>query len=220
MLLKIYFLHLPIPNPYVFESLSLKTPQTVPPTPGTALQNKIEGRLAKSLGSQFNIQLQQQMGVFQASMLEAMKSLRNEMHSMKKVSESDVVQTSDSLPKAGPSKQPDPIATRTSISTTRASNHLDAQPMATDHYGPPLPLKSTQSVQSEHASRHSDFESDHSDHHSELEQPKRVCSKAKKHSDKRKHKVRQSIILSHLLQRKMSPLSQLKNLRNLNKSSS
>ena len=29
----------------------------------------------QSLGSQFNIQLQQQMGVFQASMLEAMKSL-------------------------------------------------------------------------------------------------------------------------------------------------
>ena len=62
--------------------------------------------------------------------------------------------------------------------------------MDTDHYGPPLPPKSTQSVQSEHASRHSDLESEHSDHHSESEQPKRVCSKAKKHSDKRKHKVR------------------------------
>ena len=123
-------------------------------------------------------------------MLEAMKSLRNEMHSMKKASESDVVQTSDSLPKAGPSKQPDPITTQTSISTTRASDHLDAQPMDTDHYGPPLPPKSTQSVQSKHASRHSDLESDHSDHHSESEQPKRVCSKAKKHSDKGKHKVR------------------------------
>ena len=62
--------------------------------------------------------------------------------------------------------------------------------MDTDHYEPPLPPKSTQSVQSEHASRRSDLESDHSDHHSESEQPKRVCSKAKKHSDKRKHKVR------------------------------
>ena len=89
----------------------------------------------------------------------------------------------------GPSKQPDPITIRTSI-WTRASDHTDAQPMDTDHYGPPLPLKSTQSVQSEHASSHSDLESDHSDHHSELEQPKRVCFKAKKHSDKRKHKVR------------------------------
>ena len=112
----------PHPQPLRFESLSLKTPQTVPPTPGTALQNKIESRLEKSLGSQFNIQLQQQMGVFQASMLESMKSLRDEMHSMKKASESDVVQTSDSLPKAGPSRQPDLITTRTSISTTQASD--------------------------------------------------------------------------------------------------
>ena len=172
-----------------FESLSLKTRQTVPRTPGTALQNKIESRLEKSLGAHFNIQIQQQMGVFQASMLEAMKSLRDEMHSMKKASESDIVQMSNSLPKAGPSKQPDPIPTWTSVSNTRASDHSDAQPMDTDHYGPPLPPQSTQSVQSEHASRHLDVESDHSDDHSESEQPKRVCSKAKKHSDKRKHKV-------------------------------
>ena len=123
------------------------------------------------------------MGVFQTSMLEAMKSLRDEMHSMKKASESDVVQMSDSSPKAGHSKQPDPIMTRTSISMTRASDHSDAQPMDTDHYGPPLPPKSTQTLQSEHASRRSD-------HHSESEQPKRVCSKSKKHSDKRKHKAR------------------------------
>ena len=56
-------------QPLRSESLSLKTPQTVPPAPGTALQNKIEIRLEKSLGNQFNIQLQQQMGVFQASMV-------------------------------------------------------------------------------------------------------------------------------------------------------
>ena len=30
----------PRPQPLRFESLSLRTPQTVPPTPGTALQNK------------------------------------------------------------------------------------------------------------------------------------------------------------------------------------
>ena len=206
----------PRPQALHFESLSLKTPQTVPLTPGTALQNKIESRLEKSLGSQFNIPLQQQMGVFQASMLDAMKSLRDNMHSMKKASESDVVQTPDSLLKAGPSKQPDPITTRTSISTTWASDHSDAQPMDTDHYGPPLPPKSTQSVQCEHASRHSDYESDHSDHHSESEQPKRVCSKSKKILTKGSIRHGQSIILSHLLQRKMSPLSQLKSLQNLN----
>ena len=76
----------PSPQPLRFESLSLKTPQTVPPTPGTALQNKIEGKLEKSLGSTFHIQLKQEMGVFQASMLEAMKSLRDEMLSFKKAS--------------------------------------------------------------------------------------------------------------------------------------
>ena len=37
-------------------------PQTVPPTPDTALQNRIENKLEKSLGFQLNIQLQQQMG--------------------------------------------------------------------------------------------------------------------------------------------------------------
>ena len=48
------------------------------------------------------------------------------------------------------------------------------------------------SVQSEHGSKHSDLHSEHSYHHSKhSEQPKRVCSStAKKHSDKKKHKVR------------------------------
>ena len=98
-----------------FESLSLKTPQTVPQTLGTA--SKIESRLEKSLGNQFNIQLQQQMGVFQASMLEAMKSLRDKMQSMKKASEAEVDKTSAFLSKAGPSKQPDLTMTQTSHPT-------------------------------------------------------------------------------------------------------
>ena len=67
----------PRPQNLRFEMLSLKTPQPVPPTPGTALQHKIESKLEKSLGTQFNIQLQQQMGVFQASMLEAMRRISN-----------------------------------------------------------------------------------------------------------------------------------------------
>ena len=191
----------PHPQPLRFESLSLKTPQTVPSTPSTALQNKIESRLEKSLGYQFNIQLQQQMGVFQASMLEAMKSLRDEMHSMNKASESDVVQTSDSVSKAGPSQQPDPITTRTSISTLRCP---------TNGHGP-LWTSTSSKVHSKcpvrHASRHSDLESNHMDNHSESEQPKRVCSKAKNILTKGSIRYRQSIILSRLLQRKMSPLS-------------
>ena len=144
----------PRPQPLHFESLSLKTDQTVTPTPGTALQNKIKSRLEKFLGNQFNIQLKQQMEIFQASMLEAMKSLRDKMQSMKKASTKvEVDKTSASLSKAGPSKQPDPT-TRTSDPTTWASDHSDAQPMDMDVYGPPLPPKFPLSVQSDHASEH------------------------------------------------------------------
>ena len=50
----------PRSQPLRFEALSLKTPaKTVPPTPGMTLQQKIESKLEKSLGSQFNTQLQQ-----------------------------------------------------------------------------------------------------------------------------------------------------------------
>ena len=73
-LLPIPYLLPPRPQPLCFEALSLKTPAKTVPPPGMALQQKIESKLEKSLGTQFNIQLQQQMGVFQASILEAMKS--------------------------------------------------------------------------------------------------------------------------------------------------
>ena len=124
-------------------------------------------------------------------MLEAMKSLRDKMLSFKKASESDVVKKSDSAqagPKPGTSNQPHPILTLTS--NPRASNHSDVHPMDTEHYGPPLPPKSSRNVQSEHASKQSDIESDHSEHRSELDHPQVVCPKAKKLSDKRKHKSR------------------------------
>ena len=121
------------PLPLRFESLSLKTPaKTVPPTPGTALQQKIESKLEKSLVSQFNIQLQQQMGVFQASMLETMKSLRDEFQSFKKTSkEVEVDQTSASASKLGTSKQTenlDPTTPR-----TQPSCHTD-EAMEVDLY--------------------------------------------------------------------------------------
>ena len=70
----------PHPQPLPFSLLSLKTPaKTLPPTPGTALQQKIESNLEKSLGNTLNLHLQQQMGSFQASMLEAFQSLRDEL---------------------------------------------------------------------------------------------------------------------------------------------
>ena len=49
--------------------------RTVPPTPGTTLQLKVQSNLEKSLGSHFDIQIDQKMGAFQASMLEAVNSL-------------------------------------------------------------------------------------------------------------------------------------------------
>ena len=74
----------PRPQPLPFSSLSIKTPvKTVPPTPGTALQHKIESNLEKSLGNTLNLHLQQQMGSFQASMLEAFQSLRDELTTKK-----------------------------------------------------------------------------------------------------------------------------------------
>ena len=207
----------PRPQPLRFESLSLKAPQTVPPTPGSALQNKIENRLEKSLGSTFNVQLKQEMGVFQASMLEAMKSLRDKMLSFKKASKSDVVKMSDSTkagPKPGPSNQPDPIPTWTSI--FRASDHSDVQPMDTNfmdlHFLPSLLKMSSPSLLPSNRilnpttwniipSRNT---------------PKRCVLKPKSILTKGSTRYGQNIILSRLLQRKMSPLPQLKSLLKLN----
>ena len=90
----------PRPQPLAFSSLSLKTPaKAVPPTPGTVLQNKIQRNLEKSLGDSLNIHIQQQMGSFQASMLEAFQSLREEL-AVKKSAEVD---PSPHASKAGPS---------------------------------------------------------------------------------------------------------------------
>ena len=92
-------------------------------------------------------------------MLEAMKSVREEMQSMKKASEAEVDKTSSSTSKAGPSKQsvelPDP--------NSWPSDHLDAQPMETYFCGPSPPPRFGQSVQSDHGSKHSDLHSNHSD---------------------------------------------------------
>ena len=150
----------PRPQPLHFETLSLKTPHHVPPIPGTALQNKIETRQEKSLGSSLNIQIKQEMWVFQASMLETMKSLRDEILSFQKTSESGVVKTSDSAqakPLPGTSSQPDPPPRTSNLSP---SEHSDVQHMDLEPYGPPLPPKSSQ-PQSEHASKPSDLESKH-----------------------------------------------------------
>ena len=86
------FLSSPCHQPLRFETLVSKTTQPVPPMPSTALQNKIESKLEKSLSASLKIEIQQQMGGFQASMLKAMKSLRDEFKTMENASEVSVDQ--------------------------------------------------------------------------------------------------------------------------------
>ena len=99
----------------------------------------------------------------------------------------EIDKTSASTSKAGPSKQSDPNI----HPNPRTSDHSDAQPMETDFCGPSIPPRFTQSVQFNYGCKHSDLPSEHSDPQSEhSEQPQRVCSsRAKKHSDRKKHKV-------------------------------
>ena len=120
----------PRPQPLPFSSLSIKTPvKTVPPTPVTALQQQIESNLEKSLDNTLNIHLQQQMGSFQASMLEAFQSLRDELTTKK---QAEVDQTSASKP--GPSTS----AVNLDLPPPRPRTTSHVEEMEVD-YGPALP---------------------------------------------------------------------------------
>ena len=81
----------PCPQPLSFEALALRTPaRTIPPTPGTALQQKVQANLEKSLSSRLDIQMDQKMGAFQASMLEAFNNLHEDFQkSLQKQGEVD-----------------------------------------------------------------------------------------------------------------------------------
>ena len=87
-------------------------------------------------------------------------------------------QSSTSASKPDPSKQSDNLPPNTTSELTDEAMELDV-------YGPSLPPQ-FEDAQSEHGS----------DHHSDIsEQPEQVClSRAKKQSDKRKHKVRAKYI--------------------------
>ena len=167
----------PHPQPLPFESLSIKTPaKSVPPTPGTALQQKIESKLEKSLGNTFNIHLQQQMGVFQASMLEAFQPVRDKFTSFQKTSKQpqvEVDQTSTSASKPGPLDQTVNLDPPHPIPPRPTSHSVDA--MEVDN-GPSLPPR-LGGVQSQVNT---------SDQHSRLsDEPTKVASvRPKKHSHK------------------------------------
>ena len=115
------------------------------------------------------------------SMLEAMKSLRDEMHSMKKASDAEADKTSASLSKAGPSKPPDPT-TRASDPTTQRRNLWTLTYMVLLFHQSSLKV-------SNHGSKHCDLQSDHSNPHSDYsEQP--VCVPKLRSTRTRKNKVR------------------------------
>ena len=123
------FTSAPHPQPLSFEALSLRTPaRTVPPTPGTALQLKVQANLEKSLSSRFDIQMYQKMGAFQASMLEAFNNLHEDFQkSLQKPREVD--QTSSSASKTNaPSKDLD--------KPSQASSAIESMEV---EYGPDLP---------------------------------------------------------------------------------
>ena len=190
--------------PLSFEALSLRTPaRTVPPTPGTALQQKVQANLEKSLSSRLDIQIDQKIGAFQASMLEAFNNLREDFQkSLQKQGEVD--QTSSSASKTNaPSKD---------LAKPSKSSAIESMEV---EYGPELPprlasyssrleddsgqvrssaeepskVASTKPKQSAHSSRYHVVDpSSASDHYSVDPQP--APSRPKKHSDKSKHKSR------------------------------
>ena len=120
----------PRPQPLSFEALSQRTPaRTVPPTPGTALQQKVQSNLRKSLGSRLDIQIDQKMGAFQANILEAMKNLREDFQkSLQKSKQVEVDQTSASASKPNPSQSKNLDSSKPS-----AVESMDVD------YGPALP---------------------------------------------------------------------------------
>ena len=200
----------PRPQPLAFSSLSLKTPaKAVPPTPGTVLQNKIQRNLEKSLGDSLNIHLQQQMGSFQASMLEAFQSLREEL-AIKKPSE---VEPSSHASKAGPSSN---IAAHLDLPPPRSSTNAQSEAMDVD-VGPALPprlvLNQTTSDQyvapSEAIPKDSSYSHRKQSHRQTVapssasdqldedsDEPRIHPTRPKKHSDKSKHKSRSRYVSS------------------------
>ena len=200
----------PHPQPLAFSSLSLKTPaKAVPPTPGTVLQNKIQRNIEKSLGDSLNIHLQQQMGSFQASMLEAFQSLREEL-TTKKTSE---VESSSHASKLGPSSN---IAAHLDLPPPRSSTNVQSESMDVD-VGPALPprlvlnqdtsdqyvgpseaiLKESSYSHKKQSHRQTVVPSSASDQLDEdSDEPRIHSARPKKHSDKSKHKSRSRYLSS------------------------
>ena len=214
VLLTIFLPHPPThprPHPLAFSSLSLKTPaKSVPPTPGTALQQKIQKNVEKSMGDSLNIHLQQQMGSFQASMLEAFQSLREELTTKKKTE----VESSFLASKPGTSSD---NAVNLDLPPPRSSTNIHTEAMDVD-YGPALPPRLVLNQQDtsdqyvapselppkevsyshkKHSHRQPVDPGSASDQlNEESDEPRIPSSRPKKHSDKSKHKLRSRYVSS------------------------
>ena len=169
-------------------------------------QNSKKSR--KSLGDSLNIHIQQQMGSFQASMLEAFQSLREEL-AVKKSAEVD---PSPHASKAGPSSN---SAAHLDLPPPRSSTNAQSEAMDVD-VGPALPprlvLNQTSSDQyvapSEAIPKDSSYShkkqshrqtvtpSSASDHLDKDSDESRIHPRPKKHSDKSKHKSRSRYVSS------------------------
>ena len=191
-------------QPLAFQVLSLRTPaRTVPPTPGTALQLKVQSNLVKSLRSCFDIQIDQKMGAFQASMLEAFNSLREDFQKSKQV---EVDQTSASASKP-PSHAKDLDPSKTSAIESMDVEYGPELPPRLDSYDSrvndasghpvssveePSRVASTRLKKSSYSHRQYHVgPSSASDHYSDpSDDPQHASSRPKKQSDKSKHKSR------------------------------
>ena len=211
VLLTIFLPHPPRPQPLAFSSLSLKTPaKSVPLTPGTALQNKIQKNIEKSLGDSLNIHLQQQMGSFQASMLEAFQSLRQELTTKKKT------EVESSFPASKPGTSSD-NAVNLDLPPPRSSTNIHTEAMDVD-YGPALPPRLVLDQQdtsdqyvapSEVPSKEASYSHKKHSHrqpvdpgsasdqlNEDSDEPRIPSSRSKKHCDKSKHKSRSRYVSS------------------------
>ena len=158
-------------------------------------------KFRKSLGDSLNIHIQQQMGSFQASMLEAFQSLREEL-SIKKPSE---VEPSSHASKAGPSSN---IAAHLDLPPLRSSTNAQSEAMDVDvgpALSPRLVLNQTTSDQyvapSEAIPKDSSYSHKKQSHRqtvapSSADEPRIHPTRPKKHSDKSKHKSRSRYVSS------------------------
>ena len=165
----------------------MKTPaKTVPPTPGTALQQKLESKLEKSLGSRLDIQLDQNLS---KNLLRKWRWIRPLLRPLSLASNTGLDPPSFNPVESmevdyGPTLPP-----RLDSHSSRVNDALG------QHLSPveePSRLPSAKPKRSSHSHKQYDVVlSSASDHYSDQsEDPQPVPSRAKKHTDKTKHKSR------------------------------